>query len=185
MESQFEDLPKSIRDRVFSEFSDADAPEAMRKLDAFSSRAGESTSSAVLQAILDQSNGNLAAIDPLIDTAQQDWRNLFYTSHDDPFVLIDKLLKNLRHNKVLTDEETSRIREETASVDHSATFEWILRELKNGNKRISLEQHARIVQIGGILGFPEHQFDWLMQIVIEAERIEHQASSKRSWWKLW
>jgi hypothetical protein len=92
-------------------------------------------------------------------------------------------VKNLRFTKVFTDHEAAALRGPYGSM-HGDAFESILRTIKDSGKRITREQQARIIQIGGLMGSPKHMFDWLTAFVREEE---HRPADKpgRRWWRFW
>jgi hypothetical protein len=138
----------------------------------------------VLEGILDHAKGYAPAIESLVITAKEDWRNLFLPSADkDPNRVLEKLIKNLRFTKVFTDDEVSTLRGPYGGVEPAA-FESIIRIIKQADKRITGEQQCRIIQIGALLGTPAHMFDWLKSFVRE-EAAARAENLHRPWWRFW
>ena len=181
-ESSTELLPDSIRSRIDAEFSDGDRIHASQLLAEYIASSGESDITQILEAILNQSNGRIEALRSLIRTAKQDWRDLFYSSRNDPFHLTGRLLKNLRFTKIFSDDEVAEIKRESG-VRYEIQFNAILEQIKTRDKRITTQQHVRIIEIGGLLGYPKHQFDWLSDF---SDTGTHKSTTPRKpWWKLW
>src|SRR5580693_3164415 len=103
-------LPQKVVDRVNREFAHAERPEVHRLLESFCEDGNENWESRVWNEILDRAQGNLLVVKSLIKTAKSDPRDLFYSSRSDPYMLIGKLLKNLRFLGTLTTGEVAEAR---------------------------------------------------------------------------
>ena len=179
--SSDDSIPDSIRSRIENNFSPVDRATACQLLADYMSSSGESDLTPILDAILYKSHGQIDALRTLIQTAKHDWRDLFYSSRNDPFHLIDRLLKNLRYTKIFSDDEIAEIKRESGGVEYQTQFNAILERIKSIDKTITTQQHVQIIEIGGLLGYPKHQFDWLSNFTDNGGLTPR----RKLWWKLW
>jgi len=86
----------------------------------------------VWNAVLDRAAGSSAAVEQLVVIAKADFRNLFYSSKEDPALLLDKLLKNLRFTGVLSDAEISDLPRQKLFTHTDQLFEAVCTRLRQG-----------------------------------------------------
>ncbi len=175
------DLPERVLDRVCSEFPESEQPAVLRTLALCFNSGGQ----AHIGTILDLANGNAESIDSLVETAVNDYRNLYYDHRKDPGWHVEKLLKNLRFKKVFTDAEVTQVKDLHGGIDYEKTFKSTLGQIRAAKKRITLEQHNRILAIGGMLNYPTHSLDWLSNYLNDDDHKLFARNYKDPWWKFW
>jgi hypothetical protein len=152
-------LPSSVVRRVQAEYAVEDQPVVLKRLAAYEPNVSGDES--VWNAVLDQAASSPVAVEQLVVIAKADPRNLFYSSKEDPALLLDKLLKNLRFTGVLSDAEIAELRRGKMLFAHTdQLFEAVCTRLRQC-RRITADQYAKILRIGKLLHYPPHVLDSL------------------------
>jgi len=161
-------LPASIVERVHAEFVISQRHAALQILASYGEQPHENWGERVWNEILDQAHGDKEALKSLVLVAKADHRDLFYSSRDDPDRLLGKLLKRLRIENVLTDQEVAEATQlgQPPAGDASKMFR-ALCQLIGQNKLINADQYQRICLIGELLRYPPHSLDWLKKHLVE------------------
>lgn len=160
-------LPDSVIQRVKAEFADSKQETALRMLAAYGERPHENWGERVWNKILDRAHGDICVVESLVLVAKADDRNLFYSSRNDPYFHVGKLLKHLRFKGVLTDKEVAEAKRQGSGTDADGVFRAVCRMIGE-NKQITADQHRRICLIGERLRYPPHSLDWLKGHVVDS-----------------
>lgn len=148
-------LNAKVRERIARDFPPGEWEGVESLLAQYPIEHGESER--VQTAILDLAKGNKEKVAHYAEAARQDYRDVLYWAYDyenDPFRLLEELLKSLRAGRVLTRQEVTEVNRAGNGTYYRRSIEKLCQLIGEKDKTLSPEHYEMIRRLGAILKMP-------------------------------
>ncbi len=106
--------------------------------------------------ILNVANGDVSKLQMLVSLALTDYRDLLMQAEylNDPYNLLQTLLRNLQETSTFTPEEVTETMRATGGTNYRKAFEFLMVMLPQRGKHLTDEQYQLIDKLGRALKLP-------------------------------
>ena len=106
--------------------------------------------------ILNVANGDIPKLQMLVSVALTDYRDLLVQAEylNDPYNLLQTLLRNLQESNTFTTEEVTETMRATGGTNYRKAFEFLMVMIPQRGKTLNAEQYQLIDKLGRALKLP-------------------------------